>query len=56
MSDYVTQITSTDTYKVDGRITVNIPFKPQSKNILDGPQDPVASGVRMNATTWPSGT
>lgn len=56
MNDYVTKITSTDTYKVDGRITVSIPSKPQSKNILNGPEDLVVSGVRMNATTWPSGT
>lgn len=55
-NDYVVKPTTQD-YRVDSRVTVKQPHKPQSTDVC-GTQvfKGVVSGVRMNATTWPSGT
>lgn len=44
-------------YKVDSRSTIKQPHKPISVDICGDPnQKRVVSGVRVNDTTWPSGS
>lgn len=51
---YIGKIVSSSSIKVDGRGCFNDYRTPVSANVNDGPNLPVASGVRVNAS-FPSG-
>lgn len=55
-NDYVVKPVTSKDYQVDSRVTVKEPYKPVSSNVCGTDAPGVVSGVRMNATTWPSGT
>ena len=40
-------------YKIDGRVTLNVPLKPVSYD-RNFERDQAISGVRVNADQWPS--
>lgn len=55
-NEYVNKIDSTKGYQVDSRITISQQRKPISGDIGQNPDKLPTSGVRANATVWPSGT
>ena len=53
----VDKIKSSDQYKLDGRVTVNTPLVPQSKDIANGPIVQAKPSYRVNVDhPSPSGT